>query len=145
MPVEIRRASAADIPQVQQFYRARGYRGGIAGGDTVLLAETSGQLIGAVRLAPEQGSIVLRGMQVHPDHQRQGVGSTLLARISDELGESACYCILYAHLVQFYAQIGFEVIEPTEAPQFLNERLASYRARGDGREYLLMHRRHRAA
>jgi GNAT superfamily N-acetyltransferase len=94
-----------------------------------------------VRLAPEHGTPVLRGMQVHPDHRRQGVGSKLLARISEELGESSCYCIPYAHLVQFYSQIGFDVIEITLAPPFLKERLESYQARGDRRKYLLMHKR----
>lgn len=141
MQLEIRRASARDIPQVQQFYTGRGYGGGIAPSDTVLLAEQGGQLIGVVRLAPEHGTTVLRGMQVHPDHQRQGVGSRLLARIAEELGKSSCYCIPYAHLVQFYSQIGFDVMEPSQSPEFLKERLESYRARGDGRNYLLMHRR----
>lgn len=141
MHVEIRRASAEDIPQVLRFYAGRGYGGGTTPSDTVLLAEEGGRLIGVVRLAPEHGTTVLRGMQVHPDHQRRGVGSRLLARISEELGESACYCIPYAHLVQFYSQGGFDVIEPSQAPQFLKERLESYQARGDGRKYLLMHRR----
>jgi N-acetylglutamate synthase-like GNAT family acetyltransferase len=141
MQVEIRRASAEDILRVLQFYADRGYGGGTTPSDTVLLAEAGGQLIGVVRLAPEHGTTVLRGMQIHPDHQRRGVGSRLLARISEELGESACYCIPYAHLVQFYAQISFDVIEPSRAPQFLKERLESYQARMNGQKYLLMHKR----
>jgi hypothetical protein len=58
-----------------------------------------------------------------------------LARISEELGESACCCIPYAHLVQFYSRIGFGVTEPARSPRFLKERLEGYQARGDGRQY----------
>ena len=81
-----------------------------------------------------------RGGVRDPDHPRQGVGSTPLARISEALGESACYCIPYAHRVQVYARIGFNVIEPARSPRFLKERLDGYQARGDGRQYLLMHK-----
>jgi hypothetical protein len=60
--------------------------------------------------------------------------------VADELGEQRCFCIPYAHLTDFYGRIGFEVAEPQPAPAFLAERLESYRALGDGKEYVLMHR-----
>jgi GNAT superfamily N-acetyltransferase len=78
-------------------------------------------------------------MRVEPDFQRQGIGSRLLGAVGAEL-RGPCYCIPYAHLTGFYGQIGFQVLEPRLAPDFLAERLATYRARGDGHEYLLMYR-----
>lgn len=138
--MSVRRAGAEDLDRARRFYRSRGYGGGIRPEDTVLLAERDGRLVGVVRLAPEHGAVVLRGMQVDPACQRRRIGTRLLAAIADELGERDCFCIPYVHLVHFYGQIGFRPIEPGAAPAFLAERLAEYRRRADGKEYLLMHR-----
>lgn len=140
MPVEIRRAAAEDIPRAREFYAERGYGGGIAPDDTVLLAERDGDLIGIVRLAPEEGEIVLRGMQVHPSFQRQGIGLHLLAAVASALGNRTCYCIPYAHLEDFYGRIGFAAVDLADAPPFLRSRVEGYRVRFEGKEFLLMRR-----
>jgi GNAT superfamily N-acetyltransferase len=106
----------------------------------VFLAECDGELVGIVRLAAEEGVIVLRGMQVHPRFQRQGIGRKILATVAQELDGRDCFCIPYAHLVGFYRGIGFDVIEPAKAPTFLRLRLESYLNRREGKEYLIMHR-----
>jgi len=138
MSLEIRRALAEDIPRAQRFYADRQYHGGIGSEDTLLVAERDGELVGVVRLASENGVIVLRGMQVQPDVQRQGIGTRLLAAVAQMLQERPCFCIPYAHLVNFYRGIGFEVIESEAAPNFLRLRLQGYQNRGDGKEYLIM-------
>ena len=74
MPFEIRRATAEDIPRALNFYAEQRYAGEIRSEDTVLLAELDSELVGIVRLALEEGVVVLRGMQVHPRYQRQGSG-----------------------------------------------------------------------
>ena len=83
---------------------------------------------------------MLRGMQVHPRFQRQGIGKRLLAAVARELDGNGCFCIPYAHLVGFYGGIGFHVMEPAKAPTFLRLRLERYQNRGDGKEYVIMHR-----
>ena len=77
---------------------------------------TNGELIGIVRLTTEEGVVVLRGMQVHPTFQRQGIGKRLLAAVAQELDGKGCFCIPYAHLVGFYGGIGFHLTEPAKAP-----------------------------
>ena len=129
---------AGDISRALNFYAERRYGGGIRPEDGVLLAERDGELVGIVRLAAEGGVVVLRGMQVHPRFQRQGVGKRLLATVAQELDGRGCFCIPYAHLVDFYGEIGFRVIEPAKAPTFLRLRLERYQNRGDGNEYLIM-------
>ncbi len=106
----------------------------------MLLAEQDGHLVGIVRLAAEEGVMVLRGMQVDPKFQRRGIGQRLLATVDRELNGRSCFCIPYAHLVDFYGGIGFHVIEPAQAPSFLRLRLRQYQNRGDGKEYLIMRR-----
>ena len=140
MLIEIRHATAEDISRVLNFYAERRYGGGIRPEDSVLLAEHDGELVGIVRLTAEEGVIVLRGMQVHPRFQRQGIGKKLLAAVAQELDGRGCFCIPYAHLVGFYGGIGFHVMEPAKAPTFLRQRLERYQGRGDGNEYLIMRR-----
>jgi hypothetical protein len=145
MPVQNRRARRPDHPRIHAFYTERGYGGGVRSSDTLLLAAEDAQLIGAVgprprgrrrraaRDAGASGPPASRNRKPAPGQGRRG-GSG-----------QRCYCIPYAHLVGFYSGIGFEVIAPSDAPDVLRERLESYRARADGREYLLMHRRPRDA
>jgi N-acetylglutamate synthase-like GNAT family acetyltransferase len=140
MLIEVRRAMAQDISRVVNFYAERRYGGGIRPEDAVLLAERDGELVGIVRLAAEEGVVVLRGMHVHPRFQRQGIGERLLATVAQELDGKGCFCIPYAHLVGFYGGIGFHVIEAAKAPTFLRLRLERYQNRGNGKEYLIMRR-----
>ena len=140
MLIEVRRAMAEDISRAANFYAERRYGGGIRPEDSVLLAEHDGELVGIVRLTAEEDVVVLRGMQVHPRFQRQGIGKRLLATVAQELDGRGCFCIPYAHLVGFYGGIGFRAIEPAKAPTFLRLRLERYQDRGDGNEYLIMRR-----
>jgi GNAT superfamily N-acetyltransferase len=140
MSIEVRRAMAEDISRALKFYAERRYGGGIRPEHAVLLAERDGELVGIVRLAAEEGVVVLRGMQVHPRFQRQGIGRRLLATVAQELDGRGCFCIPNAHLVGFYRGIGFHMIEPAKAPTFLRLRLERYQNRGDGKEYLIMRR-----
>ena len=139
IPAHVHRARLEDLPRIRRYYERWQYRGDVRSDDTVLIVEHEGGIIGVVRLAPEHGTTVLRGMRVEPGFQRQGIGTGLLGAASAEL-KGPCYCIPYAHLTGFYGQIGFQVLDPRTAPDFLAERLAGYRARADGREYLLMYR-----
>ena len=89
MLIEVRRAMAEDISRVLKFYAERHYGGGIRPEDALLLAEHDGELIGIVRLTTEEGVVVLRGMQVHPRFQRQGIGKRLLAAVAQALDAKA--------------------------------------------------------
>jgi N-acetylglutamate synthase-like GNAT family acetyltransferase len=122
-----RRAELADLTRVAAFYRAVAYGGVLHANDEILLIEDDVDLVGAVRLAQENGVIVLRGMRVLPSHQGTGLGTRLLGAVGAALGDRSCYCIPYAHLVGFYAQIGFAEVDVGKAPAFLGARLQDYR------------------
>lgn len=128
--VEIRVAAACEISRILAAYERWGYRRGVAPGDTVWLAEIVGELAGMVRIAPEYGTLVLRGMRIAEPWRRRGIGSGMLRVMAEWLGARECYCIPYAHLTGFYRQIGFVNIAPADAPPFLAERLAEYRRNG---------------
>ncbi|MDP4229096.1 MAG: GNAT family N-acetyltransferase [Bacteroidota bacterium] len=108
------------------MYEAIGYHGGIKDEDVCFLASEGGRPIGGVRLCLENGVLVLRGMMVLPEFQRQGIGKALLGLLDVEIGDTPCYCINPPHLASFYGRIGFHRIELVKAPMFLVERLERY-------------------
>ena len=94
---------------------------------TVISAKCGDDIMGAVRLAPENGVLVLRGMHIAPSFQRQGIGTRMLREISKFIGARECFCLPLARLEGFYGIIGFAKIEDDDAPPHLRDRLAEYR------------------
>jgi GNAT superfamily N-acetyltransferase len=131
-PVRIRVAAPGEHARARAAYEAWGYDGGVRPADTVFLAESSdgGELLGVVRLTLEEGTRMLRGMQVAPAAQRRGIGTRLLHALVERLGDEPCYCVPYAHLVAFYGQAGFAEYPLGRAPAFLVERIGTYRCEG---------------
>lgn len=136
---QIRIARPDEHRRVLAVYAALGYRRTIDTADTVWLAENGDQAVGIVRVAAEQGTRVLRGMRIAEHARRQRLGTRTLDAIAEWLQNRECYCVPYPHLVRFYGQIGFEVIDPARAPAFLAERLADCQRSGE--DVILMRRR----
>jgi GNAT superfamily N-acetyltransferase len=126
--VDIARSSEFD--RIREFYEMVGYGGGVSAADRALIAWVGGRLAGAVRLSLEVGVIVLRGMQVAPAFQRQGVGRALLAECHAWLDRGPSFCLPYAHLAGFYGEAGFMPAPPEALPPFLAARLVAYLLKG---------------
>jgi len=126
----IRIAQPTEYDKVRELYQACNYNGGIHDNDVVVIAEDGDELIGAVRLCPEHGIKVLRGMQIKSAYCRRGTGTLMLKFMQENVDMTDCYCLPYTHLKIFYGQIGFGEISPAEAPDFLAERLEDYLERG---------------
>lgn len=136
---QIRTAQPQEFEQVATFYRSHNYLPEIDRADLFVVAERDGALCGAVRLCEECDVLVLRGMRVAQAVQRRGIGTQLLETVAALIGGRDCYCVPHRYLWRFYAQIGFEEIEPCRAPPFLQQRWTEYQ-----REYnldvIIMHR-----
>jgi GNAT superfamily N-acetyltransferase len=128
--IEVRTATPADHASILHAYGIWGYRGGLTPADSVFMAFQGDTLIGLVRMVPEASTIVLRGMHIHPDYRRQGIGTQLLQSAMMWLGKQECYCLPYPHLVEFYSQANFHECAPHEIPSFLEERMTEYLKRG---------------
>ena len=122
------------------FYQQVGYGIKLHDDDTVLEARDGDKLVGVVRLAEENGALVLRGMYVDQDSQRRGVGTMMLEAAGREIGMRECWCIPFDHLRSFYSQIGFRECGREAAPKFLQQRLDDYRE--SGRNVIIMRRDH---
>ncbi len=115
---------------VVAFLRAEGYSQPIQPVDEFFAAWAGSEVVGAVRLAAENGVIVLRGMRVRDDLRHRGIGRQLLGRLDDAIGKTTCWCIPYGWLTDFYATIGFKVVAVGDAPAFLAERHMGYVQQG---------------
>ena len=83
-----------------------------------------------MRLCPDNDFFVLRGMQILPPFQRQGIGTQLLQACTEQLVDQVCYCIPWQHLCSFYLQAGFQEVQSVEVPALLRERFDDYIFRG---------------
>ena len=72
MNADLAIATDADLPEVLNLYERVGYEGGVADEDTTFVARVDGAIVGAVRLSPERGLFVLRGMYVDEDRRGRG-------------------------------------------------------------------------
>lgn len=134
--VSVRIADSRDYDAARAAYAAWGYSGGVLDDDVVYLAERESALAGIVRRTVEHGHTMLRGMWIAPALRRDGIGTALLRVFDRDLAGRECLCVPFTHLTGFYGQIGFVPMAEADAPAFLRERLASYRA--SGRDMLIM-------
>ncbi|WP_193196685.1 GNAT family N-acetyltransferase [Nostoc sp. MG11] len=130
--VKISQAKLHNTEAIKVFYSKCGYGGDLSTleEDLILIAQLEEKIVGAVRLCPDTGFFVLRGMQVLAPFQRQGVGTQLLKACTDQLVDQVCYCIPWQHLRSFYQEAGFQVVAPIEVPDLLRERFENYISRG---------------
>jgi GNAT superfamily N-acetyltransferase len=127
MAVTTRVATQDDRIRVREFYRQFDYAQHIHPEDTFVIAAQNGEICAALRLAVENGVLLLRGMRVAASHRRQGIGTQLLGAAAPVIGGRECFCIPHRYLILFYNQIGFVEIEPAQAPEFLRQRIVEYR------------------
>ncbi|MET0752366.1 MAG: GNAT family N-acetyltransferase, partial [Pyrinomonadaceae bacterium] len=128
--VRIRRANADELEKVNAFYKSCGYYASANSEDVAFIAEDENSIIGAVRLSIENEIPVLRGMFVDKKHQRKGIGKLMLFHFEKALPNQDCYCLPYAHLLDFYGIIGFRQIDKSDLPPHLRQRLEKYLADG---------------
>ena len=118
---------ANNFPAIETFYASVGYAGFIAPNSVVIAARDGDAIVGAARIARENGILVLRGMMIAPSHQRRGLGTRMLSELDKHIGHSECFCLPHGWLQHFYGQIGFVAIADDLSPSHLWERLKAGR------------------
>ena len=92
--------------------------------------------VGYALLQLIDGCALLAQMDVHPEHGQKGVGTALLRRVIEEVGDmglDAVYLTTFSHIkwnAPFYEKHGFRILEPPEQPLFLQGILQQERANG---------------
>ena len=125
--IEVRPARASEWDAAHACYRRNDYGGTMQPDDHPVVAIVDGEVVGVVRLAPEHGHQLLRGMFIDEAHRRAGLGSRMLEALAAEMEDAPCWLVCGPHLIGFYGQIGFRLAHDEEAPPHLQERVLRYR------------------
>ncbi|MFB6271030.1 MAG: GNAT family N-acetyltransferase [Halobacterium sp.] len=112
--------AAADMAERSREGVERGLSNSVYG---VTIVETDTEtVVGMARIVGDGGSVYhVCDMAVHPDHQRQGLGSRMMDAIMDYVDEHAppdAYVNLMADVDGFYEQWGFEETRPASKGMF---------------------------
>jgi N-acetylglutamate synthase-like GNAT family acetyltransferase len=114
--LKISQAKLHDLENIKAFYSQCDYGGDLSEEALIFIAQLEEKIVGAVRLCPNTGFFVLRGMQVLAPFQHQGFGTELLQACTEQLADQVCYCIPWQHLKSFYQQVGFQEVSPFKVP-----------------------------
>lgn len=90
-----------------------------------IVATVGGRIVGSIRYREDAPGVLL-GMRlaVHPEFQRQGIGSRLIRRLDDVARRWECPTIhlhvrrFADHLIKMYARCGFEVVDDPADPDY---------------------------
>lgn len=123
--IKIRDAVDVDLPQIQELYEIWGHAFAYLLNDQTFVAEVDGEIVGAIRLAFENSSFVVRSLFVHQEFRGRGVAIFLLEKIEMELGIAEAYCLPFPEQEKLVSLIGFKSIPELAAPDFLISRRAS--------------------
>lgn len=114
------------LPIVTRFYKEYYPAGKPKRDEIIFLTHQEHTLIGSVRFKTIDRYRLLTGMLVHPEYRQQGIGHQLMAFCSQNTDLTGCYCFAFEHLVPFYSQHGFQVLENHELPPSLLGRFNRY-------------------
>lgn len=112
----------ADLPQIQELYAIWGHAFAYLLNDQTFVAEVEDQIVGAIRLAFEDSSFVVRSLFVHQEFRGQGIAIALLKKVEQELGVAEAYCLPFLDQEKLFSSIGFTPIVGLSAPKFLISR-----------------------
>lgn len=136
--IRTRAATEADLPQIQELYAVWGHAFVYLLNDQTFVAEVDGRIVGAVRLAFEEASFVVRSLFVLKKYRGQGIAKALLEIVESELGHSEAYCLLFPEQADLFSSIGFKTVTGLSAPEFLLSRKSNLAE--SNREVVIMKR-----
>lgn len=124
------RVAESELYTLNRFYKRHGHKGKADMRDTAFWLKDEDNVLAALRFTSKDGHILLRGLWVHKERRREGLGSSLLVDCSHYWKKQTCFCYPFSHLEKFYVKHGFTRAE-NRAPKPLLEKLKSYQQRGE--------------
>ncbi len=121
--------SGENFRAVNRFYRSQKHKGSASGDERVFVIYHQEDIIAAVRLVPYQGYYWLRSLYVNSELRGQKLGSQLLTQVQQNI-ELPIYCFPYNHLLSFYQQAQYQLLEPVQMPQPLQQLYNRYSGKG---------------
>ena len=85
--IVIGKAEESDFEDLLAFYKSVEYSQPISGTDQLVFAKCEHLIVGVLRIVTEHGHLVLRGMQVEKQYQREGIGTRMLEDLENIIGK----------------------------------------------------------
>jgi ribosomal protein S18 acetylase RimI-like enzyme len=83
-----------------------------------LKASIDGKIIGSVRAHMESGTCFIERLVVHPDYQKQGVGTSLMNAIESHFGSAVRFELFTGHKsernIYLYQKLGYRIFRKEE-------------------------------
>lgn len=118
--INIQNAKKNDMDWVNNHYKEIGFKESDFSNEIIVLAECYSVYAGVGRLQKlDQNSVELGGIFVLPEFRAKGIAKEIVKSLV-ELGQTfdSIYCLLFAHLENFYKQFGFEeILIPKNVPK----------------------------
>ncbi|MEH6343478.1 MAG: GNAT family N-acetyltransferase [Bermanella sp.] len=121
--------SGENFRAVNRFYRSQKHKGSASGDERVFVIYQNEDIMAAVRLVPYQGYYWLRSLYVSSELRGLKLGSQLLTRVQQCI-ELPIYCFPYPHLLSFYQQAQYQLLEPMQMPESLQQLYKRYSGKG---------------
>ena len=112
------------------FYTEQGYHSDWSNIERAFVATDNNNIVGGVKVESSNGVSILRGMYISSNFQGNKLGTQLIKYIEPILNETISYCMPFAHLERFYAQIGFNKVNLNLYPGYLLQRYIGYENQG---------------
>jgi predicted GNAT family N-acyltransferase len=110
--------------EVEAFYQSELGRDPLLAPDQELfVAGGDDEIVAALRLCPEAGTLLLRTDVVAKGRRGEGIGRALLLEASRAIGDRECWCFPWSYLERFYAEIGLARISDERVPVILRGRI----------------------
>lgn len=115
---------------LNRFYKRNRHKGKADTDDTAFWLKDENEILAAVRCTTYGNITLLRGLWVHKERRREGLGTILLTGCRHHWEKHNCFCFPFSHLEAFYEKNGFSY--PREqVPTHLLQKLQSYQQRGE--------------
>lgn len=114
------------IPLIKKLYKAHYPAAKPKRDELIITANVLGNIAAVVRFRTQTPYRLLTGMLVTPDYRGFGVGHKLLEYCCQHILQAHDYCFAYRYLESYYAQHGFQHIDPSELPQTLQQNFNRY-------------------
>lgn len=119
-----------EIPEPTERAPLVSFKATITAREQLVFGTVDGEVIAVAKLAREDGVVILRGVQVDERWRGRGIGRRLMEAVGRRADGEPCFVIALRPLERFYAVAGF-VRASDEIPNFIVERCAHYRSKGD--------------
>lgn len=125
-PLHIEVLDPIKLPLVARLYKSYYPSGKAKKDELILVGYIEQQITSVVRFRHIEEYRLLTGMLVVPDLREKGLGHQLMTHCEQLVLTQHDFCFAYQHLESFYAQHGFQTVEPQQLPNSLKNLFERY-------------------